>query len=249
MDQDQRTLYVDGNLINQSNTATPSITLGGNNARIWSCDEDSGADFQGQIDEMRIYGISLALNDIDSMWNCGSGDLGIVPVIELSHNHAAAEVNGTIKFYQVGNQVEVTGLDPADVILDGASLSSLSADGNGGYNVSILPNHPGVPFILSIPENSASEENGTTPIGGTSAKFLQSPSLTAQENLVLWYNFEGNETDRVIDLSNRYVDATLYGGERVEGKFSQSLQFFPGEYLRVSEMIFPSIKIYYIFME
>ena len=113
---------------------------------------------------MRIYGISFAQNDIDSMWNSGSGDLGIVPVIELSHNHAAAEVNGTIKFYQVGNQVEVTGLDPADVILDGASLSSLSADGNGGYNVSILPNHPGVPFILSIPENSASEENGTTPL-------------------------------------------------------------------------------------
>jgi hypothetical protein len=234
MDQDQRTLYVDGNLISQSNTPTPSITLEGNNARIGSWNEDSQADFEGQIDEMRIYGVSFAQHDIDAMWNSGSGDLGIVPVIELNHNHAATEVNGTIKFYQVGNQVEVTGLDPADVILDGATLGNISADGNGGYNVSILPKRPGVPFIISIPENSANEVNGTTLTGGTSAKFIQSPTITAQNNLVLWYNFEGNETDRVVDLSNRYVDASLFGGKRVPGKFSQSLQFFPGEYLRVS---------------
>ncbi|HAF57961.1 MAG TPA: hypothetical protein DCL00_00050, partial [Opitutae bacterium] len=36
MEQDQRTLYVDGNLISQTNTPTPSITLQGNDARIGS---------------------------------------------------------------------------------------------------------------------------------------------------------------------------------------------------------------------
>ena len=50
----------------------------------------------------------------------------------------------------------------------------------------------------------------------------------------MWYNFEGNDTNRVLDLSNRYTDGNLYGGQRVAGKFSQSLQLLPSESIQIS---------------
>ena len=73
MKKSERLLYVNGNLISQSNSPTPSITLEGTNARIGSWDEEGDADFEGLIDEMRIYGVSFSQNDVDAMWNSGSG--------------------------------------------------------------------------------------------------------------------------------------------------------------------------------
>ncbi|HAF57962.1 MAG TPA: hypothetical protein DCL00_00055, partial [Opitutae bacterium] len=182
---------------------------------------------------MRIYGVSLNQNDIDAMWNSGSGDLGIVPVIELNTENAASQINGTVKFYQVGNQVEVDGFDSSDIIADGASFT-LTSDGNLGFIISVTPTQPGVPFTISIADNAATIKGGSTLTGGTSTRFQQSPSVTSQDSLVLWCNFEGNGTNRVTDLSDRHVDSMLHGGERVPGKFSQSLQLYPGEYLNIS---------------
>ena len=111
---------------------------------------------------------------------------------------------------------------------------SFSTDGAGGYNITLTPNRPGIPVLISIPDNSAVGTDGNTQTGGTSLRFHQSPTITAEDSLVLWYNFEGNDTNRVLDLSNRYTDGNLYGGQRVAGKFSQSLQLLPSESIQIS---------------
>ncbi|MEL0098350.1 MAG: LamG-like jellyroll fold domain-containing protein, partial [Opitutae bacterium] len=234
MKKSERLLYVNGNLVNQSNSPTLSMTLEGTNARIGSWDEQADADFEGLIDEMRIYGVSLSQNDVDAMWNSGTGDLGIVPVIQMNKDHAASEVNGTIRFLQVGNQVHVSGFDFSDIRVEGGTLQPLTSDGLGGYNISITPNRPNIPLVISVSDKAAIETNGTTETGASSLRFFNSPTITAKDRLVLWYNFEGNETNRILDLSDRFADANIYGGKRVAGKFSQSLQLEPGEYLQVS---------------
>ncbi|NDH17422.1 MAG: LamG domain-containing protein, partial [Opitutae bacterium] len=115
MNEDSRTLYLNGNSIKSASSPTSSITLQGNTGRIGSWDQDDESDFHGLIDEVRIYGTSLTQSDVSSLWNSGSGDLGIIPVIAIDKNHAATEVNGTIQFFQVGNKVNVTGFDSSDL--------------------------------------------------------------------------------------------------------------------------------------
>ena len=105
-----------------------------------------------------------------------------------------------------------------------------------------LPPIAGIPVLISIPDNSAVGTDGNTQTGGTSLRFHQSPTITAEDSLVLWYNFEENDTNRVLDLSNRYTDGNLYGGQRVAGKFSQSLQLLPSESIQISGDDFPLIK-------
>ena len=185
------------------------------------------------IDELRIYGSSLTQSDISALWNSGSGDLGIIPVIVMDKNHAATEVNGIIQFLQVGNKVNVSDFDASDLTIEGATLHSLTDDSNGTFSISLIPDHPGAPIRISIAPNSATGPDGTSETGSTSIRFHQSPIPTAEDSLVLWYNFEGNGSKYVYDLSPRKIDATRTGGSIVPGKFSQSLSLQQGENLQV----------------
>ena len=65
MNEDQRSLYLDGFIISNASSPTSSISLEGSDARIGSWDEDSASEFNGLVDELRIYNISFAQADID----------------------------------------------------------------------------------------------------------------------------------------------------------------------------------------
>ncbi|NDH17547.1 MAG: LamG domain-containing protein, partial [Opitutae bacterium] len=123
--------------------------------------------------------------------------------------------------------------DSSDISIEGATLVSFTDDSNGTFSISLIPNHPGAPIHISIATNSAIGPDGTAETGPTSIRFHQSPTPTAEESLVLWYNFEGNDSKKVYDLSPRKIDATRTGGSIVPGKFSQSLSLQPGENLQV----------------
>ena len=231
MDADQRTLYVDGKLVAQTSSPTSSISLEGSDSRIGSWDQDNEADFAGLIDEMRIYSISMTQEDINGLWNSGSGDLGILPIVDIHAEHAANEVNATIRFIQANNDVNVSGFDSSDLDLIGASLDSFTSDGSGSYLISLNPNHPGTPISLSIRANGAIGPDGVTTTGQTSTRIAYSPAVSAMESLVLRYEFEGDESNQVLDLSSRQVDASRFGGKLIPGKFSQSFALHPGDYL------------------
>ena len=234
MNEDSRTLYLNGNSIKSASSPTSSITLQGTTGRIGSWDQDEESEFHGLIDELRIYGVSFTQSDVSALWNYGSGDLGIIPVIVMDKNNAATEVNGTIQFLQVGNKVDVSGFDASDLTIAGATLDSFIDDNNGTFFISLSPAHPGAPIHISIASNSGTGPDGTTATGPTSIRFHQSPIPTAEDSLVLWYNFEGNDSKNVYDLSSRKIDATRIGGSIVPGKFAQSLSLHPGERLQVS---------------
>jgi hypothetical protein len=102
------------------------------------------------IDEVRIYGTSLTQSDVSALWNSGSGDLGIIPVIVMDKNHAATEVNGTIQFFQVGNKVNVTGFDSSDLTIEGATLASFIDDSNGTFSISLIPTTPVLRFTSPL---------------------------------------------------------------------------------------------------
>ena len=223
MNEDQRALYLDGRLVQQTSSPTSSITLEGTHARIGSWDDDSGADFTGLIDEVRIYGITLSSSDVKALWNSGAGDLGILPVVEMEEDVSTLEINGTIRFVQANNPVSVTGFEISDISVQGATIQSMTDDGSGGYSISLIPNLRGIPVTISIDSGSATGPDGTTSTGATSWRFSPSPPVTASENLVLRYEFEGNRTSKVFDLSPSLVDGFRMGGESLPGKFSQSL--------------------------
>ena len=166
-----------------------------------------------------------------------------MPVVDMSTDHSAAEINGTIRFYQVGNQVTVSGFEESDISIQGARLGNFSGDGFGGYEITISSDRPGIPISLSISEQAATGTDGTTLTGATSTRFHQSPTVTAQDNLVLWYNFEGNDSKSgftiYIPQTNRCQIKTRRTSAR---KILAVLQVSSWIIVVISEMIFPSIN-------
>ena len=69
----------------------------------------------------------------------------------MSTDHSSAEINGTIRFYQVGNQVTVSGFDASDISIQGASLGNFSEDGSGGYEITILLTVREFQFLFPFP--------------------------------------------------------------------------------------------------
>ena len=155
-----------------------------------------------------------------------------MPVIDMQSGHAAREVNGTISFVQANQQVSVEDFNSSDLEISGASLETISENEYGGYTISLLPHRSGIPITVSIRSDAAEGPDGAS-TGSTAQRFVPIPQVTAQDNLVLWYEFEGNQTTKILDLSSRQADASRFGGELIPGKFSQALSLSRGNYISV----------------
>ena len=219
----QRQIFVDGKLVAENQSALPSLSLSGNSARIGSWDLDENSYFKGLIDELRIYKSAFSSEDVDALWNQGIGDLGIVPKIDIASLDTTGDINGTVRFLQVGLDVDVSDFNSSDLDITGGALVSLLPKA-GTYEFLIRPDRPGIPISINLSKGAAKSVDGTSDSESFSYRFSPSPAIIAQDDLSLWYTFEGNASDTVFDLSLRQVDGTLVGGTREYGKFSQSLR-------------------------
>ena len=72
-------------------------------------------DFNGSIDDARIYSSALTDEDIAAIYNGGAGDMGVVGNLAAPHITQDNPINISLSFSKVGSGVVVTGLDASEI--------------------------------------------------------------------------------------------------------------------------------------
>ena len=101
-------------------------------------------DFNGSIDDARIYSSALTDVDIATIYNGGAGDMGVVGNLVSPYITQDNPINVQLSFSKVGSGVIVTGLDESDInsSLTGGSVipgSFVSTDGGQTFCFSDCP--------------------------------------------------------------------------------------------------------------
>ena len=208
------------------------VTIEGNNVRVGAWTGSGNMDFEGLLDEVRFYNRSFTDENVSILYGSGNGDLGLTPVITLDHRNSGSMISGNIEFLKFGQPQSISGLTIADIDVDGGTINNLVSNGTG-YDFDFAPvGHPSTAQI-GLPVGSIS--SGVSESRAVSQSFLNSPSVTAEESLVLWYTFNdlNTSTMEMEDFSGNQADGLVSAGTLVPGKFSKALQLDPGEYLSV----------------
>ena len=97
-----RSLYVDGTLVASQNITTPIPSLPTDFLRIGSHTNNVAQQFQGSIDDIRIYNRALSANEIDSLyhlstWNpLPTGPVAYYPFTGNANDSSGNGNNGTV---------------------------------------------------------------------------------------------------------------------------------------------------------
>ncbi len=116
-------------------------------------------DFNGSIDDARIYSSALAEEDIAAIYNGGAGDRGVGGNLAAPHITQDNPITISLSFSKVGSGVVVSGLEEADIIaaLTGGTLlpgSFSSIDGNQTFTFEIIPDANALEVKLALPAGS-----------------------------------------------------------------------------------------------
>ena len=111
--------------------------------------------------------------------------------------------------------------------MDRGTINNVVNNGTG-YDFDFAPSgHPSTARI-GLPAGSIS--SGGSESRAVSQSFLNAPSVTAEESLVLWYTFNdlNASTMEMEDFSGKQADGLVSAGTLVPGKFAKALQQIPG---------------------
>ena len=138
-------LYVDGTIQNVTSTANPVISTGDDYDVIIGSDL-SGNNFEGTIDEIRLYERGLSLSEVKSIYLDGTvvfttSSVAQPPVVELSRVVAEANASVTI----VGELLSVDQNDPVVRIYYGLEDGGFSQQ---DWNNSFVDVNGGSPVVL-----------------------------------------------------------------------------------------------------
>ena len=186
-------------------------------------------DFNGSIDDARIYSTALTDEDISLIYNGGAGDMGVVGNVEAPHITQDNPITINLSFSKVGSGVLVSGLDEAEV---NASLSGgrvvpgsfVSNDGNQTFTFQVVPDVNALEVKLQLPAGAGLY--GAEPTLAVNRTIGIVPNVLAKSEITNWWWF--NESlGRTASDSVGNNDGTLLGGmkwgaDAVEGT---SVQF------------------------
>ena len=106
--------YLNGKLVGE-NSFTEEL-WGSFYKSNWFIGGFAGLDyFDGWVDDLRLYSTALSDGAISSIYNWGSGDMGISGKIEADSVTDANPISVTLKYYQFENLVNVSGLTFAEI--------------------------------------------------------------------------------------------------------------------------------------
>jgi hypothetical protein len=186
-------------------------------------------DFNGSIDDARIYSTALTDEDISLIYNGGAGDMGVVGNVVAPHITQDNPITINLSFSKVGSGVVVVGLEEAEVnaSLTGGRVvpnSFYSNDGNQTFTFEVIPDVNALEVKLQLPAGAGfSGAEGTLAVNRTIGIV---PNVLAKSEITNWWWF--NESlGRIASDSIGNNDGTLLGGmkwgaDAVEGT---SVQF------------------------
>ena len=123
-------------------------------------------DFNGSIDDARVYSSALTDEEISLIFNGGAGDMGVVGTISAPNITQDNPITMNLSFTKVGSGVVVTGLLEAEVnaSLYGGSLVSgsfTSNDGNRTFTFDVVPDANALEVTLQLPAGAGLYERSS----------------------------------------------------------------------------------------
>ena len=139
MSGQQRSIYHNGLLVAQASGSDNLVTVEGSGVRLGSWNTTTDLDFEGNLDEVRLYNRSFGLADVAILYGNGNGDLGLTPIFTVDSNHSAATVQVRVDFKKFGIAQPISDFLEGDLSVSGGTVSNFSADANGAQPLSFLP--------------------------------------------------------------------------------------------------------------
>ena len=233
-----RLLYINGVLVAQNIGSNNIVSLEGSNVRLGAASHTDDFDFDGSLDEVRLYNCSFTENEVAILYGNGNGDLGIVPTLTTDSKNGAPSFTAELSFYRLGQKVNVSNFDASDINIDGGTLSDFTPDGLT-FTFTITPTTYSSRISLSIDEGAANV--GQLLSSSVNEYIHHHRSLVAEDDLALWFTFDGDAVPQIMDLSTNNADGSLHnsgGVSHVPGKFGQSVELQETDYVKVSSDVF-----------
>ena len=192
------------------------------------------SDFNGSIDDARMYSSPLSDEDIAAIYNGGAGDMGVVGNVTAPHITQDNPISINLSFSKVGSGVAVTGLDASEInaSLTGGSLvagSFSSDDGNQTFSFQVTPDADAteVNFELLAGAGSFGSE-GNLAVNRTIGIV---PNVLSKSEITNWWWFNESlgalASDSVGDNDGTLMGGTRWAADAIEGtsvKFEKSGQ-------------------------
>ncbi|MBC8349631.1 MAG: LamG domain-containing protein, partial [Verrucomicrobia bacterium] len=203
MNGNERFLYVDGEQAGFLPVGPTSNTrMEGSSVRIGSWDNSGDFDFNGLIDDVRLYDVAFTDAEVAILHGNGFGDIGVVPLVTIASPTDRSPVSVTLDFKRFGTLESVTNFDlnsTNDLNVTGGTI--VNANGSGAsYTFDIIPDGQISIITISLPKGAGDDTLNEKTSASTSS-FAFRPSLTAEENLVIWYPFENLDDNSTPDIS------------------------------------------------
>ena len=111
MSGQKRSLYFNGSLVAESIGSDNLVTMEGSGVRIGSRNQNGNFDFEGELDEVRLYNRSFLQDDIAVLYGNGNGDLGLTPIVTTDSQNSASAIHGRVEFHRFGEPIQVSDFD------------------------------------------------------------------------------------------------------------------------------------------
>ncbi|MDG1138462.1 MAG: hypothetical protein P8N49_02955 [Opitutales bacterium] len=233
----ERTLYHNSKLVAHSIGSDSMISLEGSGVRLGASSHSSDFDFEGSLDDIRLYSRPFTEIDVSVLYGNGNGDLGVSPVLTVNAKNSSPSFLAKIDFFRFGEKVNVSDFNSSDITLVGGSVSDFASDGVS-FTFSITPFTNPSRMSLSLSKGAA--KVGLLGSSAITEKIVHHQAIVAEDYLALWFSFEENNGSSVIDLSQNYADGQLYGGQDfsyLPGKFGQSLELLENDSVQVNSEV------------
>ena len=150
--------------------------------------------FDGLIDDVRVWGRPLSVNEVNKLWGNGMGDLGPNARIETDSIAWADQLSARLVLNQPVNDFNAT----QDLQFSGLSLSSISEDIDSNatiFNLILTPDSY-TPGILSIALSADSITDNQGVKNPEVSKLIDfRPHRVRESDLILWWELNSSLSD------------------------------------------------------
>ncbi|NBQ03003.1 MAG: hypothetical protein EBU27_07265, partial [Opitutae bacterium] len=199
------------------------------------------SDFNGSIDDARIYSSPLSDEDIAAIFNGGAGDMGVVGTLDAPVITQDNPISINLSFSKVGSGVVVTGLDASEVnaSLTGGSLVAGSFaynSGNQTFSFQVTPDADATEVNFELPAGAGSfGSEGTLAVNRTIGIV---PNVLSKSEITNWWWFNESlgtlASDSVGDNDGTLIGGTKWAADAIEGT---SVQFEkPGQMIDMGQV-------------
>jgi hypothetical protein len=199
------------------------------------------SDFNGSIDDARIYSSPLSDEDIAAIFNGGAGDMGVVGTLDAPVITQDNPISINLSFSKVGSWVVVTGLDASEInaSLTGGSLVAGSFAYNSvsqTFSFQVTPDADATEVNFELPAGAGSfGGEGTLAVNRTIGIV---PNVLSKSEITNWWWFNESlgtlASDSVGDNDGNLMGGTKWAADAIEGT---SVQFEkPGQVIDLGQV-------------